>query len=93
MRKCEDFWVTPVFAGLVLLIALVFCIVVFVLFVFILCLVCPVLPVSLDCSFSISPSVFSDVYFLKHLKEITYVREYSYFVSDMLTDVLVSLKL
>jgi hypothetical protein len=30
-------------------------------FVF-LCLVCPMLPVSLDCSFLITPSVFSNVY-------------------------------
>ena len=33
-----------------------------VLFVFVLCLVYPMLPVSLDCSFLITPSVFSNVY-------------------------------
>jgi hypothetical protein len=27
-----------------------------------ICLVCPMLPVSLDCSFLITPSVFSNVY-------------------------------
>ena len=32
-----------------------------VLFVFILCLVCPVLPMSLECSFLVAPSVFSNV--------------------------------
>ena len=31
-------------------------------FVFVLCLVCPMLPVSLDGSFSIAHSVFSNVY-------------------------------
>ena len=36
----------------------------FVLLVFALCLVYPMLPVSLDCSFLISPSVLSNVYFL-----------------------------
>ena len=32
------------------------------LFAFVLCLVCPILPMSLDCSFLIAPSVFSNVY-------------------------------
>ena len=36
-----------------------------VLFVFVLCLVCPLLPVSLDCPFSITPSIFSNGYVLK----------------------------
>jgi hypothetical protein len=40
----------------------VFCVVFFVLFVFVLCLVCPMLQVSLDCPFSIAPSLFSNVY-------------------------------
>ena len=35
----------------------------FALFIFVLCLVCPTFPVSLDCSFLIVPSVFSNVYF------------------------------
>ena len=35
----------------------------FLTFIFVLCLVYPVLPVSLDCPFSISPSVFCNVYF------------------------------
>ena len=34
----------------------------FVLFVFVLCLVYPMLPVSLNCSFLLPPSVFSNVY-------------------------------
>ena len=34
----------------------------FVLVVFVLCFVYPMLPVSLDCPFSIAPSVFSNVY-------------------------------
>jgi hypothetical protein len=39
-----------------------YCVVFFVLFVFVLCLEEPMLPVSLDCSFLIVPSVFSNVY-------------------------------
>jgi hypothetical protein len=35
---------------------------VFALFVFVLCLVYPMLAVSLDCSFLITPLVFSNVY-------------------------------
>jgi hypothetical protein len=37
----------------------------FFFFVFVLCLVYPMLPVSLDCSFLIASSVFSNGYFLK----------------------------
>ena len=46
------------------LLCCVFC---FVLFVFILCLVYPMLRVSLDCSFLIGLSVFSNVYFFTHM--------------------------
>ena len=42
---------------------LIFCVVFFGLFVFALCLVSSMLPVSLDCSFLIAISVFSNVYF------------------------------
>jgi len=38
---------------------------VFVLFVFVLCIVYPILSVSLDCSFFIALSVFSNVYLKK----------------------------
>ena len=41
-----------------------FCVVIFILFVFVLCLVCQILPVSLDYSFLIDPSVFSNDYLL-----------------------------
>ena len=40
-----------------------YCVVFFVLFVTGLCLVYPMLPVSLDCSFLVAPSVFSNIYF------------------------------
>ena len=36
----------------------------FAVLVFALCLVCQMLPVSVDCSFLIVPSIFSNVYFL-----------------------------
>ena len=51
----------------VLLIFSVFCVVLSfcVLFVFVLYLVCPMLTMSLDCPFSITPSVFSNGYVLK----------------------------
>ena len=60
----------------VLLIFLVLCVVYFALFVSAMCLVSPILPVSLDCSFLIAASVFSNVYSLTcsrnvfHLKQI-----------------------
>ena len=40
---------------------------VFVLFVFVLCIVYPMLSVSLDCSFFIALSVFSNVYLKKNI--------------------------
>jgi hypothetical protein len=43
------------------------CVLCCVLFVCVLCLVCPVLTVSLDCSFLISPSVFSNVYSIQYI--------------------------
>jgi hypothetical protein len=43
------------------------CVLCCVLFVFVLCLECPVLPVSLDCSFLIDPSVFSNVYSMQYI--------------------------
>ena len=39
----------------------------FFLFAFLLCLVYPMLPVSLDCSFLVAPSVFSNVYFIQNI--------------------------
>jgi hypothetical protein len=45
---------------------LVFCVVFF--FVIVLCLVRSMLPVSLDCSFLIAPSVFSNAYSLKRFE-------------------------
>jgi len=57
-------WVHPQFlVGSMLFIFLVFCVVFLLLLVFILCLMCPVLTVSLDCTFLIAPSGFSDIYF------------------------------
>ena len=56
------------FLGSVLLIFLLFFVelcFLFVLFVSVLCFVWPVLPVSLDCSFLITPLVFSNVYYGK----------------------------
>ena len=56
-------WIHPRFlVGFMLFVFFVFC-AVFLLFVFILCLMCPVLTVSLDCTFLIAPSGFSDIYF------------------------------
>jgi hypothetical protein len=53
---------TLVFRRVVLLIVLVLCVVLIFFFVFVLCRVYPMLSVSLDCSFLITPSVFSNVY-------------------------------
>ena len=41
-------------------------------FVFVLCRVCSVLPVTLGCSFSIVPSVFSGVYLDMHEQTISW---------------------
>ena len=53
---------TLVFRRVVLVIVLVLCVVLIFFFVFVLCRVYPMLSVSLDCSFLITPSVFSNVY-------------------------------
>ena len=73
------------FVGSVLLIFIVFNVVLCfcVLFIFVLCLVCPVLPVSLDCSFFVASSLFSNVYIEEMLvsrdeiQKKTYKQEYN----------------
>jgi hypothetical protein len=45
----------------------------FCLFVFVLCLVYPMLSVSLDCSFLMTPSVFSNVYLFVCFHPVSYV--------------------
>jgi hypothetical protein len=57
--------VHPIFGG----VRIVFWCWGFVLFVFVLCLVCPMLPVSLDCSFLMTPLVFSNVYLKGFIKQ------------------------
>ena len=48
---------------------------VFGLFVVVLCLVYPMLPVSLDCPFVITPSVFSNIYFILTSNKSLYYRQ------------------
>ena len=63
-----------------LFIFLAFCVVfsVYVLFVVVLCLVCPLLTVSLDCTFFIAPSGFSNVYWFQFVELFCMIAEMSF---------------
>jgi len=82
-RTCWSFagawFYHPIFGGFLVLIFLVFCVVFFsFVCVFILCLVYQMLPVSLDCSYLIAPSVFSNVCF--HILRVVNVSVLVWFI-------------
>jgi hypothetical protein len=60
----------------------ILCVASFVLSVFVLCLMYPMLPVSLDCTFFIAPSLFSNVYYFLVVCYITLNVQYYHLHHD-----------